>query len=36
MKAYLPVVMNKTTGKVCTDPNGAYDEYVGAIYGLAE
>lgn len=36
MKAYLPVVMNKTTGKVCIYPDGAFEDYVGAIHGLAQ
>ena len=34
MKAYLPVVLNKTTGEVCMAPDGAYADMAGAVKAL--
>lgn len=36
MKAYLPAVLNHKTGETCISPDGAYEDYVGAIHGLAK
>ena len=36
MKAYLPVVWNKTEKQVCICPDGAFEDYVGAMYALVE
>lgn len=36
MKAYLPVVWNRTEKQVCICPDGAFEDYVGAMYALVE
>lgn len=36
MRVYLVAVVNKTAGEVCVDCNGAYEEYVGAVYALGK
>ena len=34
MKAYLAVVLNRSTNETCMDPDGAYEDYAGAVYAL--
>jgi len=36
MKVFLPTALYKGTGKVCTDPAGAYDTFPAALYALRE
>ena len=36
MKAYLPAILNHVTGETCICPDGAYEDYIGAVHGLAK
>ena len=36
MTAYAVAVLDRDTKQVCMSPEGAYEEYVGAVYALGK